>query len=262
MIDFFKAIVLGIVEGLTEFIPISSTGHLILVGKWIHFLNSQAATFDIAIQLGAILAVVVYYRSFFSKYMSLREWWSPTSQKIGVAMLPAIGVGLVLHKFIKAHLFNPFTVSLALLVGGVAMAIVSVWKKNVESDITIETISFRQALVIGIAQCVSLWPGMSRSASTIVGGLIGGLSYEVASEFSFIVAVPIMVLAVGFDLSSSISSLNGHGLSLIGVGFITAFGVAWASIGIFFGILRRFRLMPFAIYRMIVALILLGVFYL
>lgn len=256
-----KATILGIVEGLTEFIPVSSTGHLILVGKWINFTGPQAATFDIAIQLGAILAVVVYYRTFFMRYLSPKEWVSPISQKIVVAMIPAVVIGFLFHKAIKAHLFNPFTVSLALLVGGIAMAIVSFWKKNVESDITLDTMSFRQAFGVGVAQCFSLWPGMSRSASTIIGGIVGGLSYEVAAEFSFIVAVPIMILAVSFDLLSSLSALTINDLILIVVGFIVAFLVAWASIGLFFKILRRYRLFPFAVYRIIIALVILAVFY-
>lgn len=257
-----KAVILGIVEGLTEFIPVSSTGHLILVGKWMEFTGPQAATFDIAIQLGAILAVVVYYRTFFARFFSPKEWWSPVSQKMMVAMAPAVFLGFLFHKTIKTYLFNPFTVSLALFVGGIVMAIVSIWKKNPKSDITLETMTYRQALIVGVAQCFSLWPGMSRSASTIIGGLVGGLSYELAAQFSFIIAVPIMTLAVSFDLLSSVSTMTMNDLGLIAVGFVTAFIVAWASIGLFFGILKRFRLFPFAIYRMVLAGFLLAIFYL
>ena len=256
MTDLITAGVLGVVEGLTEFLPVSSTGHLILVGETLKFTQGNAATFDIAIQLGAILAVVAAFPGYFISLLNPKSWLSPKGKALILACLPVMAVGFLTHHWIKTHLFNPLTVALALIVGAIAMIVV---QKRPQPSVTthdIEAITPKQALWIGISQCFSLWPGMSRSASTIMGGLLAGLSYELAAQFSFLIAVPVMVAAVTFDLIKSASVITSYDLQLIGVGFGVAFGVAWASIYAMLMILKKYKLVPFAIYRIVLGAIL------
>ncbi len=250
MIDVFKAIILGITEGLTEFLPISSTGHLILVGHWIKF---ESPTFDIAIQLGAILAVVVLYRSFFFSLPFKKK----ELKLIAIAITPALLLGFLCHSAIKHYLFGTFTVIMALLVGGVIMLLVEYLLPYKPTTTDISDISYKQAAIVGVAQCASLWPGMSRSGSTIVGGLIAKLDYETSAKFSFIISVPIMIAATGYDLLKSYHLLTQSDLSLIGVGFLVSFIVGYLAIVTFIKLLVRWKLAPFAIYRIVLAAILL-----
>ena len=252
MFEILKATAMGVVEGLTEFIPVSSTGHLILVGKWISFDNP---TFEIAIQLGAILAVVVLYRSFFIKFFHPKTWFKRDMNNIVLAMLPVLVVGLLAHNIIKS-LFSPTVVITALFVGGVAMIVVEKWVKPKTKTHELSKITPQQAFIVGLCQCFSLLPGMSRSGSTIVGGLLAGLDYAVAAEFSFIVAVPVMAAAVGFDLLKSADTLTSQDLGLITIGFVVSFFVAMASIVTFLKLLQKLKLTPFGVYRIIVSVIL------
>jgi undecaprenyl-diphosphatase len=254
MHDFIKAIFLGIVEGITEFLPVSSTGHLILVGQFLQFSGTNSETFDIAIQLGAILAVFWLYRAYFIDLFHPKKWFKTEMNKLLIACLPALILGAATHKAIKLHLFSPFTVACALIFGGIVMIIVEKWIKLKPTTHTIEDISYKQAFIIGCFQCFALWPGMSRSASTIIGGLAAKLDYETSAKFSFIVAVPVMTAAVGYDLLKSYNTLTSHDIGLIGIGFVTAFIVAWVSIVGFLSLLKKWKLFPFAVYR-----ILLGV---
>ena len=253
MTDIINAIILGVIEGLTEFIPVSSTGHLILVGEWLKFSAADTATFDIAIQLGAILAVVVLYWSFFKQYVSCKTWFNYDMKVILVAILPACIVGFLLHGIIKAYLFSSKTVIWALFIGGIIMGVVD-WfymKKPEKKNLKVSDISLKQALIIGICQCAALWPGMSRSGSTIVGGLLSGLSYKTAATFSFIIAVPVMIAAVSYDLLKSFMILTIVDIQLISIGFLVSFIVAYAAIKTFLKILVKYKLLPFAIYRII-----------
>ncbi len=253
--DVIKAAILGVVEGVTEFIPVSSTGHLILMGDFLSF-GHHAATFEVAIQLGAILAVVIVYWSFFKRYLSLKHWFSRESALVLVAITPALILGALLHDVIKSLLFGSSTVVYALAVGGVIMILVDRLKIEPTAG-DVAQITFKQALIVGLCQCVALWPGMSRSGSTIVGGILAKLDYATAAKFSFIISVPVMMAAVCFDLLKSAATLTAYDVQLIGVGFAVSFGVAILAIKWFLKMLTRLRLTPFGIYRMCLAFILL-----
>jgi len=254
--DIIKAIIEGIVEGLTEFAPISSTGHLILVGDLIGFTGDKAKTFEIFIQLGSILAVVVlYFRRFLSLFGLAKiegERHPLNLLHIIIAAIPASVLGLVCHDFIKDKLFSPTTVLVGLVAGGILLIVADKRGNHAKSE-TIDHISYKQAFQIGLFQCLSLWPGFSRAGSTISGGLLIGCGYKAAAEFSFILAVPMMVGATGLDLLKSLDTLSPKDLPLFLTGFITAFIVAMLSIVFFLKLLQRIKLTPFAIYRFVLS---------
>jgi undecaprenyl-diphosphatase len=261
--DFATGCILGIVEGLTEYLPISSTGHLILAGHLLDFEGQKAETFEIVIQLGAILAVVVlYYRRFLELFQFSRDGGLKGIDgivKLGIACFPAALVGLLLHKQIKNFLFSPLTVALALIVGGIVMMLVDEKPEAQESDL--DSVTLRDAVLVGLFQCFALWPGMSRSGSMIVGGLLIGMRRIVAAEFSFLVAVPIMTMASGYDLLKSREFLSSADIPLFAYGFLTSFVVAMLSVKFFLAVLRRYSLFSFGLYRIllgIVVLLLLG----
>jgi len=258
---YLKAIILGIVEGATEFLPISSTGHLILMGHALEFTGEQAATFSVAIQLGAILAVVIVYRQFFLELFALktRRAWRRIFL-ISCTTLPALIAGALLHEWVKS-LFTPLTVAAALFTGGVLMLIVEKLIKPKAKIFEIDDMTTKQALIIGVSQCVALWPGMSRSASTIIGGILSGLDYELAAKYSFIAAVPIMFAAFAFEILTNFNHLSSEGLSLIGVGFVTSFITAFFAIVGFLKILKKYKFTPFAIYRIALSIIVIYVLF-
>ena len=243
-----KAMLLGVIEGLTEFIPISSTGHLILAGHLLAFPEPFAATFDVAIQAGAISAALVLYWPFFSHFSKPRHWISKDAKLIFISCLPAAIVGVVAHSTIKKLLFTPLWVAIAFVVGGIALLIIE--KKCIQTKETpVAEMTYRQALAVGVAQCASLWPGMSRSGSAIAGGLLSKMGYQSSARYSFLIAVPLIIAASIFDLGKSGFLLTNAEWIAIGVGIITSFIVALASIKLFLTILNRFRLVPFAYYR-------------
>jgi undecaprenyl-diphosphatase len=262
MSEFIIAFLLGVLEGATEFIPISSTGHLILVGDALSFTGPVADTFKIAIQLGAILAVVVLYPAVFKRALTPRHWFSRENRLILTAIAPAMGLGFLFYDLIKTHLFGTTTVMLALFIGGIIMIIAEKTIGDTGETASFETLTFKQALTVGICQCAALWPGMSRSASTIIGGLISGMSHKFAAEFSFIIAVPVMVAAVGYDMLKSAAFLDKHSLILIAIGFTASFVVAVLSMLTFLKILSRFKLIPFAVYRIVLSGALMGMMFL
>lgn len=256
------AVILGIVEGLTEFIPVSSTGHLIVVGDLLGFTGPKASTFEVAIQLGAILSVVVLYRkrflalipgvpSFHQGSGSTLEGWSGLWLLI-VATIPAGLVGYAAHGFIKAHLFRPITVSWALLIGGIGILIAEKFTARRASH-SIDTVTLTQAFGIGLFQALSVWPGTSRAAATIVGGLLLGLDRKGAAEFSFLMAVPIMVAATGYDFLKLHAALTPQDMVQFGVGFVVSFMVALMAVATFIRMLSRWSLAPFGWYRIVAA---------
>lgn len=260
----FTAILLGIVEGLTEFIPVSSTGHLILAGELLNYTGERAATFQVFIQLGAILAVVLLYRARFIKFFSKRNIADGLSFKqnelnfmhIVIAILPAFIFGFLLHDLIKEYLFSSSTVVIGLVIGGIFMIVAERLPiPTLSSDL--DRINFRQCLVIGVTQCLSLWPGFSRSGATIAGGLVAGLNHKTAAEFSFIIAVPVMIAATGYDLLKSWHLITPDFIITLAVGFVVSFIVAVAAIVGFLKLLARTKLTPFAVYRFVLA----GVYY-
>lgn len=256
MYHYLVAVIMGIVEGLTEFIPVSSTGHLILAGQLLDFTGDKAKSFEIFIQLGAILAIVVLYRRKITA-MAFR-WKSPWREKgltpwhLGLAMAPAVLFGFLLYHPIKERLFTPLTVLIGLVAGGVYMIFAE--KLNRPTLVKdVEKITLLQAFLVGLFQCLALWPGFSRSGATIAGALLIGIGLRAAADFSFILAVPMMAGATTLDMYKSASALSAHDAALFAVGFVVSFFVAWLAVATFLKILERVKLSPFAYYRFGVA---------
>ncbi len=256
------AIILGIVEGLTEFIPVSSTGHLILAGHFLGFVGDKAASFEVAIQLGAILSILALYPQRFLALIQRRSSrdgikrstlaGSPGLCRFAAAILPVLAVGFLARHAIKQYLFNPFTVTCALAVGGLAILLAEKFLPGRRMN-SLDNLTLAQALGIGLFQILSLWPGTSRSAATIVGGMLLGLDRKDAAEFSFLVAVPVMFIATGYEMSKIGMTFYGDELAIFAVGFVVAFVVALLSVKAFLHLLSRWSLRPFAWYRIIAA---------
>ena len=264
--DLFKAIILGIVEGLTEFLPVSSTGHLILVGHLLGLDRAEnkeyADAFEVVIQLGALLAVLVYYRKLLGERLQGLTKREPRSVQLALALfigfLPAAVAGFFLHKAIERRLFGPTPVVIALIVGGVVMLVVEGMRrlKKEEGLEGLEHVTPKRALLIGLGQCFALWPGMSRSMSTIVAAQLTGLSTPTATEFSFLLAIPTLGAATLFKLIKSrhvLLAQNGSILAL-SVGMLVSFVVAWAVIAAFLRYVRRAGMAPFGAYRILLGL--------
>ncbi|WP_437765476.1 undecaprenyl-diphosphate phosphatase [Sorangium sp. So ce281] len=253
----FDAVLLGVLEGLTEFLPVSSTGHLILLGAWLGHQSEAAKTLDIVIQLGAVLAVVVYFRERLSTTVRGMVRRDPDSLRLALALafafLPAAVIGLLFHKAIKAHLFGPGPVAVALIVGGFLMiGVESVRRRRPDQGAPrVEDVTLQRALAIGFAQCFSLWPGASRSMTTIVGGQLSGLSTAAAAEFSFLLAIPTLGAATVFDLVKNGRALLDApgGIVALVVGLAVSFAVALLVIAVFLRYLKRYGLAPFGWYR-------------
>ena len=253
LILLFKAFILGLVEGATEFLPISSTGHLIIVGDLLNFNDHKGKIFEIVIQLGAILAVCFEFRlRLFNTITHMKS--DASAQKfilnLIIAFLPAALLGLLFHDFIKAYLFSPITVAIALIVGGFAILYIEKFTSH-SSTHQIDAITSLQALKIGLAQSLALVPGVSRAGATILGGMVFGLTRQTATEFSFFLAIPIMFAATGFDLLKSWKLLNIADLPMFTVGFITAFLSALLVIKVLIRFVANHNFVGFAWYRII-----------
>jgi len=259
MIDYLNVLLLGVVEGLTEFIPVSSTGHLIIFEHIFPFQSEAKESFEIFIQLGAILAVVFLYPKRFAGLFAFGVekdgfcGWAGI-RKLFFASLPVFCLGPLLHSWIKRVLFEPFWVAIALLVGGLLFIVLDK-KARPAQTVNLNDISVKQAFLIGLIQCFALWPGMSRSGSTIIGGLLAGLERKVAAEFSFLVAVPVMCAAVAYDLLKSAASISANDIPAFLLGFFVSFVVAIFAIRFFIGLLKRWTLAPFGYYRIVVAIL-------
>jgi undecaprenyl-diphosphatase len=263
MYDIFVAIILGIVEGLTEFLPVSSTGHLILTGHLLDFTGTKANTFEVVIQLGAILAVaIIYWKRILNLFGLMKEKETVNSGRklnlihVILAMLPALGIGLVAHRFIKEYLFTPETVLIGLVVGGIFMIIAEKKQPAIRAQ-HIDDISYAQAFGVGLIQCLALWPGFSRSGATIAGGMLLGTSVRAAADFSFLVAIPMMVAASGYDLLKTWNLFEASDLPWFATGFIVSFIVAYIAVVGFLKLLEKVKLSSFAYYRFIVAIVFL-----
>jgi undecaprenyl-diphosphatase len=246
-----KAAVMGLVEGATEFIPVSSTGHLIVVGNWLGLVDERAKTFEIFIQLGAILAIVWLYRVRLTRTV-MAAGQDPKSRRfIGnllIAFLPAALVGLVAHDWIKSRLFNPVVVAIALVVGGVLILLIERWSP-VPKVQDVNDVPPRTALGIGLAQVLSLIPGTSRSGATIMGGYALGLSRIAATEFSFFLAIPVMLAATVYDLLKSWSVLSPADAPVFAVGFVVSFLSAVVVVRAFLAYVSGHSFAAFAWYR-------------
>ena len=258
------AILLGIVEGLTEYLPVSSTGHLVLAGHLLGLRDDDPATssFEIVIQLGAILAVVAHYRVLLLDRARGLVARDPVALRLAaalaIAFMPAAVLGLLFRKVIKAHLFGPVPVAGALIVGGIAMIVIEALRarSGAKGEDGLERVTPGRALAIGLGQCVSLWPGSSRSMCTIVAAQLTGLSTATAAEFSFLLALPTLGAATIYEGYKARHELLGHGggAALV-VGLVVSFFVAWAVIATFLRYLRTRGLAPFGWYRIAAGLL-------
>lgn len=257
----FKSIILGIVEGFTEFLPISSTGHMVIVGHFINFKGDFANLFEIVIQLGAILAIVFLFRE---KIINSLRNLSPggTGFKLWtglmLAFVPSGIVGILLHKKIDEYLMIPVSVAAALVVGGFWMIFAENKYRNNDKIKSIEQVGYKEAIIIGCFQCLSiLWPGFSRSASTIIGGWIMGLSSIAAAEFSFFLAIPTMAIATAYELLKSNLAFTKDEIAALIVGFVVSFIVAFIVVAKFIEFLKSKPMKSFAIYRIFIGIILI-----
>ncbi|MEJ2717802.1 MAG: undecaprenyl-diphosphate phosphatase [Deltaproteobacteria bacterium] len=259
--DLWIAVIMGIVEGLTEFLPVSSTGHLIVAGNLLNFTGQKAAAFEVFIQLGAILAVVVlYWGRFVALIPSGRQTSSGQTGFVGwrgltmlfLTTLPALIAGYLAHKAIKVYLFGPVTVAWALGLGGLGILLAERLKPTPRVS-ALDGLNYRQALTIGLFQCLALWPGMSRSASTIIGGLFSGVDRKTAVEYSFLAAVPVMLAAVSYDLYKALDFLSVSDAGFFAVGFVVSFVSAAVAVKTFIALVQRWSLAPYGWYRIVIA---------
>ncbi|HZF94508.1 MAG TPA: undecaprenyl-diphosphate phosphatase [Allosphingosinicella sp.] len=248
-------ILLGIVEGITEFIPVSSTGHLILAAELLGFESEAEGTFEIVIQLGAILAVIVlYWRRFFDVFVGLFGWKEGPvafTRNVILGFLPSVLIGAFAYNSIKAMMESPELVAIALIVGGVIILVLERVVRNPHTE-TVEAMSWKTALGIGFIQCLSMIPGVSRSGATIMGALSLGVERKTAAEFSFFLAVPTMLAASSYDLLKNGAALDSGAWGTIAIGFLVSFVVAIVVIRLFMAIVTRHGFAPFAWYRIIV----------
>ena len=248
----WKTVLIGLVEGITEFLPVSSTGHIILAEEVLHFQGPPGKVFEIVIQLGAILAVCVLYRA--------KIWGTVTgvlrreplamrfATAIIVAFLPAAVVGVAAHKYIKAMLESPVIVAVALIVGGFAILIIERFAQRPRIK-SVDDIDLKTALFVGVCQCLAMIPGVSRSGSTIMAARVFRVDRAAAAEFSFFLAIPTMIGAAVYDLYRNWSTLDWHGSGLIAIGFFTAFVSALIVVGAFVRFISRHGFGVFAWYR-------------
>jgi undecaprenyl-diphosphatase len=247
------AIILGIVEGITEFLPISSTAHLILASHLLHIAESEfVKSFEIIIQLGAILSVVVLYWTKF--------WNWDVLKRLVVAVIPTGVIGLTVYKAIKGYLLGNITVVLlSLLIGGIALIAFERFPKKDAVEVDFSEISYRKAFLIGLFQAIAVIPGVSRSAATIVGGSLIGISKRTIVEFSFMLAVPTMLAATGLELVKGRAALSGN-YAMLAVGFVVSFITAIIAIKSFLGYIKKHDFAAFGWYRVVLAVVYFLVF--
>lgn len=247
----FQAVVLSLVEGVSEFLPISSTAHLVLTGNLLRIAQSDfVKSFEIIIQLGAILAVVVlYWRKFLVDFKLLKNLF--------VALIPALGVGFFFFSFIKNILIGNYVVSLvSLIVGGLVLIAVELYfKKRKKQEFSLDKLTSKDSFIIGVFQSISVVPGVSRAAATIVGGMVTGLTRESATEFSFLLAIPTMAAATTLDVYKSRSELMGTNFTILLIGFIGSFVLALIAIKFLVNYVKKHDFIPFGVYRIIFALL-------
>ena len=254
MTEFINALILGVVEGITEFLPISSTGHLILAAELLGASDERWKVFNIVIQTGAMLAVVWEYRArFFRVDVALYR-------NLVVAFIPAAVLGLAFSKYIKSYLFHAVPVALAFIVGGVIILLVERHSYQARVETT-RAMSALDALKVGIAQCFALVPGTSRSGATIIGGMLFGLSRKAATEFSFFLAVPTLVAAGGYDLWKNRALLSANDAAVFSVGMLVAFVSAFIVIRWLIRYVATHDFKPFAWYRIVFGLVVLASYY-
>lgn len=253
--DIFQSIIVGVIEGFTEFLPISSTGHMIVATKFMGLPQDSAIkAYEVIIQLAAIFAVMVEYRS----KITLKEsvLWS----KVLVAFLPLLIIGYTFKDQIKA-LFDPTLTAWMFIIGGIAFLIIEYFYKESNARVKdVKELSFKEAFIIGLFQLLSFIPGTSRAGSTIAGAMVIGVNRKAAAEFSFLLAIPVMGAVSAYDLLKHYKELLSGDLVAYGVGFVTAFVVAWITIKLFLAFISKFSFVPFGIYRILFGAFLLYIF--
>lgn len=261
MSQYLISVILGIVEGITEFLPISSTGHLIIVNEFIDFTGDFAVMFDVVIQFGAILSVVVV---FWDKLFPFKKGRSADEVKaifsiwfkVCVGVIPALIVGVLMASTIKNHLFNPVTVSIALVIGGLILVYIEN-RERISSINSIAELSYKTAVFIGLIQCLGMIPGTSRSAATIIGAMLLGLSRIAAAEYSFFLAIPTMAAASVYSVWKLDRMLTPDEIKVAVTGFIVSFMVAWLVIKMFIKYISRHDFKPFGYYRIVLGFLIL-----
>ncbi len=250
--NIIQTIILSIIEGITEFLPISSTGHMILASSIMNISEDAfVKTFEIAIQIGAIMAIVWLYAKRFLQGLTIYF-------KLAVAFIPTGILGIFAYHYIKTYLFNPYVVSISLILGGIVLILIDKKMINQESRTDVlENISFKNAFFIGLFQSISMIPGVSRAAATIIGGIFNGLNKKQALEFSFLLAVPTMVVATGYDLYKTPVVFTGHEIFLVCLGLIIAFITAWIAVKVFISLVQNYGFKYFGYYRIILGVIFL-----
>lgn len=250
--EIMEAIIIAIIEGLTEFLPVSSTGHMILASTAMKIQDDEfVKTFEIFIQLGAILAIaIMYFKRFFQGI--------DIYLKLLIAFVPTAVIGFLAYDFIKAYLFDPIVVSVSLIVGGVVLIWIDdkVVRRASEID-TLENIPYKNAFYIGMIQCLSMIPGTSRAAATIIGGVFNKLDKKQATEFSFLLAIPTMLAATGYDLIKTPATFNQQEIIMLSIGLFFAFISAWLAVKIFLKIVENYGFKYFGYYRIIIGIIFL-----
>jgi undecaprenyl-diphosphatase len=255
--ELIHSVILGLIEGITEFLPISSTGHLIIASDWLGLPQTDSnKAFEVIIQLSAILAVLTNYKERFQpKYFSL---W----MKVFIAFLPIAAIGFLFKDVVKS-LFSINVVAVMFIIGGIIFLVVERFLKNHQpSSNSLDQITYKQAAWIGFAQIFALIPGTSRAGSTIIGALLVGVSRKASAEFSFLLALPVMCAASGLDLLQHYQDFSGENAWVLLTGFVTSYIAAWLVMKVFLAFLNRFTFNAFGIYRIIFGFILLGWMYL
>jgi undecaprenyl-diphosphatase len=250
---FFSAVIMGLVEGITEFLPISSTGHLIIMDEVLNFQGPPGKTFEICIQLGAIMAVCWLFRQkiwHVIRHLPHDRESQLFTLNLIVAFLPAGVIGLAFHHFITAHLFNVWVVATTMFAGGFAIIAIEKWKPAARIS-SLESITPRTAFLVGLCQCLAMIPGVSRSGATIMGALVFGVERKTAAEFSFFLAIPTMFAATLFDLYKNRADLTADGFTQIAIGFVVAFISGLLVVKWFMTYISRHGFLPFAFYRII-----------
>lgn len=239
-----QSIIIAIIEGITEFLPISSTGHMILASAAMGIHDDEfVKTFEVFIQLGAILAIAMMYIKRFFRGLEIY-------MKLIVAFIPTGVIGFLAYDYIKAYLFNPIVVSVSLILGGIFLIFIDKKVVNSETKLAeVEDMSYKNAFFIGLCQCFSMVPGTSRAAATIIGGVFNGLDKKQATEFSFLLAVPTMMAAGGYDLLKSDLAFNSDQLIMLGIGSVVAFISAWIAVKLFIKYVSSHGFTAFGYYR-------------
>jgi len=253
-LDIFQSVIIGIIEGFTEFLPISSTGHMIVASKFLGIpQDTMTNAYEIIIQFSAILAVMLIYKEKIS-FKKIDLW-----TKILIAFLPLAIVGFIFKDVIET-LFNIKTVAYMFIIGGIVFLIVEYFYKEEQGHtVEVEEVTYKQSLIVGFSQIFSLIPGTSRAGATIIGGLLCGLNRKVSSDFSFLLAIPVMGAVSGYSLLKHYTEFAQAQWSVFVIGFIVAFIVAYITVKLFLVFIQKFSFIPFGIYRIIFGVVLLMV---